>query len=156
LPAADGRRLACMTRMGATWDVTEATRIFDMHSVVMMSALAVTSGLFGVGRASCPSGQCGGAAVAPMASYQYAAPAPSFTQVQSLPSTPIAYSPVQGYEYTPTVYYAATYVYQPAYQQPGTSSGGAFTIIPAAMPSQVVYYAYPPLLAYPGASWSQR
>jgi hypothetical protein len=94
--------------------------------------------------------------VAPVASYQYAAPAPYYSQVQSLQSTSTAYSPVQFYQYTPTVYYPTTFVDQQAYQQPATASAGAFTIIPASLPSQVFYYNYPPLLAYPGGNWYQR
>jgi hypothetical protein len=123
-----------------------------MQPVVIMSALAVASGLFGGGRASCPSGQCGGAVYAQAASYQYPTPAYSYPQVQYLQYTAAAYSPPQGYQYTPTVYYTPSY----AYQQPVAAYRGASAIVAPRMASQVSYYAYPTVMTCPGGSCYRR
>ncbi len=61
-----------------------------MHQIVLMSAIAVTSGLFGGGRTYCTTGQCGG----------YVAPQ------------------VQTYQPAPTFYQQPAYVYPTAYTQP--------------------------------------
>jgi hypothetical protein len=85
-----------------------------MQSIILMSALTMTSGLFGGGRSSCPSGQCG-AAMVPASAYQYTyAPtayyAPQARPVSYLPTTyytqpSTAAAPAQMYYY---VYPTAT------------------------------------------------
>ena len=89
-----------------------------MHSVVMMSALAITSGLFGSGRSYCTSGQCSGA---------------SLNQVQS-------------YQYVPATYYQPTLVYPTAYQQPVVSTP-ALPAITATTPAIPAAASAPPTAA---------
>lgn len=90
-----------------------------MHQILLASALAAASGLFGTAQPStCSSGQCGMTYAAPVAP-QAAAPAVYYQ------AAPPAQAPV--YQAAPAVVQAPQavqtvpqYQYQPVYQTPGT------------------------------------
>jgi hypothetical protein len=107
-----------------------------MHPIIMLSAVVVTSGLFGGGRAACPSGQCG-SAVWQVPGYQYTYTA-AVSQSQGTTGSIVQ-----------TAYYSTGWVSQATYPQPvaaapapaaqGWMSPGA-TIATSAP----VYYYYRP------------
>jgi hypothetical protein len=121
-----------------------------MHSIIMMSALAVTSGLFGGGRAACTSGQCGGSAMWSVQGHRSS-------------YTPTAYaSQPASSPYVPTAYYGTGYVYPATYSQPvGTAppaaAQGMTTAAPSvATPSPFYYYAYPAVTRCPNGNCYRR
>src|SRR5207248_3300962 len=121
-----------------------------MHAIILTSALAVTSGLFGGGRAACSSGQCG-SVMPQVQSYQYTYAPTGYYQSQ-----------VQDPQYVPTAYYGTGYVYPTTYPQPVATAAAApaanvSASAPAvAAPSQFYYYTYPAVTACPGGSCSRR
>ena len=120
-----------------------------MHPIILMSALAVTSGLFGGGRAGCPSGHCG-SAVLQVPGYQYTHTMP-VSQAQA-PSSPIAQP----------AHYATGYVYPVSYQQPApaasapSAQGWLTPGAPVATAPQYYYYVYPAAMACPGGGCARR
>jgi hypothetical protein len=125
-----------------------------MHALILTSAVAVTSGLFGGGRATCATGQCGGS-VAQVATYQYTyAPAAYFApQAAGSYAQPVSYySTARGFRFATAGYRRANYVgqakyvYPAAYAQPAAAAPAPAVNVATAAPAY--YYTTPTTSMY--------